>query len=499
MKKKNLTLFAMLFVCAALAFGFSACTQKHEHTYDRQVISENYLAEKATCTTKARYYYSCSCGEKGSGTFEYGDFTAHPAESEWSYDETHHWHNSACACNVKVDYGEHKIDDSGCCSVCERSFLSDEGVIYEVSADGTYAEVVGYEGSSKYVKISDTYNNLPVRNICKEAFNDAEIITVIIPDSVISIDVAAFYHCGSLASITIPDSVISIGNAAFSYCESLTSITIPGSITSINDYVFSYCDSLASITIPDGVTSIGDYAFSGCHSLTSVTIPDGVTSIGNYAFSLCESLTSITIPDSVISIECFTFDDCDKLQYNVYGNAKYLGNADNPYHALITVENNNLSSYEIHNKTKAICDRAFKDCGRLASITIPDGVISIGNSAFSYCRSLTSITIPDGVISIGDDAFSYCTSLTSITILDGVISIGYEAFYDCRSLTSITIPDSVISIDNHAFVNCDSLTNITYMGTIAQWKKIEKAPGFYCPKDLKIHCTDGVVNAYRYN
>ena len=69
MKKKILTLFAMIFVCAALAFGFSACAHKHAHTYDRQVISENYLAEKATCTTKARYYYSCSCGEKGSGCF----------------------------------------------------------------------------------------------------------------------------------------------------------------------------------------------------------------------------------------------------------------------------------------------------------------------------------------------------------------------------------------------------------------------------------------------
>lgn len=101
----------MIFLCAALVFGFSACAHKHVHTYDRQVISENYLAEKATCKTKARYYYSCSCGEKGAETFKYGVLAAHPAESKWSYNETHHWHNSACACNVKVDYGEHQIDD----------------------------------------------------------------------------------------------------------------------------------------------------------------------------------------------------------------------------------------------------------------------------------------------------------------------------------------------------------------------------------------------------
>ncbi len=322
MKKKILTLFAMLSVCAALAFGFSACAHKHEHAYDMQVISENYLAEKATCTTKARYYYSCSCGEKGAETFEYGDFAAHPAESKWSYDETHHWHNSACACNVKIDYVEHRVDDSGYCSVCEQVFLSDEGVMYDVSADGTYAEVIDYVGASKYVKISDTYNNLPVRNIYKEAFMNAKIITVIIPDS---------------------------------------------------------------------VTSIGNSAFYNCSSLTSVTIPDGVTSIGYQAFSFCYSLTSINIPDSVISIGYAAFGGCDKLQYNVYGNAKYLGNADNPYHVLIMVENNKLSSYEVHDKTKVIYGNAFRGCERLASITIPNSVMSIGNYAFYECESFTSI------------------------------------------------------------------------------------------------------------
>lgn len=52
MKKKNLTLSIMIFLCAALVFGFSACAHKHAHTYDRQVISENYLAEKQPARQK---------------------------------------------------------------------------------------------------------------------------------------------------------------------------------------------------------------------------------------------------------------------------------------------------------------------------------------------------------------------------------------------------------------------------------------------------------------
>lgn len=49
----------------------------HVHNYDQQVATENYLASAATCQAKAKYYYSCTCGEKGEETFEYGDLGNH--------------------------------------------------------------------------------------------------------------------------------------------------------------------------------------------------------------------------------------------------------------------------------------------------------------------------------------------------------------------------------------------------------------------------------------
>jgi len=73
----------------------------------------------------------------------------------------------------------------------------------------------------------------------------------------------------------------------------LTSIVIPDSVKSIDDGAFCRCENLISITIPDSVTSIGSYVFSQCSSLTSITIPNTITSIEDDPFSNCDSLTDV--------------------------------------------------------------------------------------------------------------------------------------------------------------------------------------------------------------
>ena len=423
--------------------GNDQTQNSHTHVYNQKVVSDTYLKSQATCTQKAIYYYVCECGDVGSNTFESGDFgkheygafknngngthtktcinhsehtitekcyggqatcrekatclgcnakygelEEHTYSKEYSTSDTHHWYDSTCGCNLKKDYAEHVIGEDNCCETCSIPMSSTIGVIYDTSSDGTYAEVVGYEGTSKKVKIADTYNGLPVKTIYDNAF----------------------FHNTNITMVIIPDTVTSIGSFAFQSCDSLTSITIPDSVTSISDYAFQSCSSLTSITIPDSVTNIGDSTFEYCNSLTSVTIGDGVTSIGSSAFADCP--------------------------YTVSGNLKYVGNEDNPYLVLVGTANANLSTYTINENTKYISN-AFSSCSRLSTITIPDSVTSIGNNAFYTCDSLTSITIPDSVTSISEYAFLDCDSLTSVTIPDSVTSIGDYAFYCCSSLETI--------------------------------------------------------------
>ena len=427
------------------------------------------VTTKATCQAKGYDTNTCSVCGTVTKTNE-TPVTDHSYVKEYTTDSTFHW-NKCQHCDATSTKTEHTLGTDGICTVCDAVLGATIGVIYDVSADGTYAEVVGYEGTAKRVRIADTYENLPVKNIYSFGKNKT-VTEVIIPDSVTSIEEHAFGDCDSLTSITIPDSVTSIGKYAFDGCSRLTSITIPDGITSIEKSVFGgcsnltnitipdsvtsigisafyYCSSLTSITIPDSVTSIGGGAFCDCDSLTSITIPDSVTSIGEHAFQDCSSLTSITIPDSVTSIGSWVFDGCSSLTFTEYENAKYLGNDTNPYVALINVTNRNLSSYTIHKDTKVIAGYVFSGCSRMTSITIPDSVTSIGDRAFGDCDSLTSITIPDSVTSIGDGAFECCSKLTSITI-----------------------PDSVTSIGAYAFDACSRLTDVYYTGTEAEWKSI---------------------------
>ena len=348
---------------------------------------------------------------------------------------------------------------------------------YWTGSDRRYGvRITRYKGpDSGEVVIPKTIGGYEVKWIGGEwedkAFQGCTGITsIVIPDSVISIDGSAFSGCTSLAEIDIPDSVTSIGGYAFSGCTSLAKVKLSNNLTKIEAATFSGCTSLAEITIPDSVISIDRSAFSGCTSLANITVspdnknyvsvdsvlfskdmtllaypvgnersiytvPDSVTEIGWSAFSGCTSLTEITIPDSVTAIGGSAFEGCTSL-----------------------------AEVKLSNNLTIIEERTFYDCTSLAEIDIPDSVTSIDRSAFKGCTSLAEIVIPDSVTEIRSNwdlgAFSGCTSLSKVDLPKNLTTIESYTFSDCTSLTEITIPDSVTRIDGSAFSGCTSLAEI---------------------------------------
>ena len=99
----------------------------HTHNFNQKNTSETYLKSAATCTKKAVYYYSCTCGEKGTETFESGELAAHAYKTTWSNDNASHWH-SCYVCGDKKDEEVHidKNKDHNC-DVCGKKMTDHTG------------------------------------------------------------------------------------------------------------------------------------------------------------------------------------------------------------------------------------------------------------------------------------------------------------------------------------------------------------------------------------
>ncbi len=93
----------------------------------------------------------------------------------------------------------------------------------------------------------------------------------------------------------------SIGENAFSCSDNLISVTIPNSVISIGSNAFFRCYSLTSVTIPNSVTSIGDYAFFGCENLKNVyCYAETVPETGTFAFDFSSFNATLYVPASAI-------------------------------------------------------------------------------------------------------------------------------------------------------------------------------------------------------
>jgi uncharacterized protein YwqG len=140
------------------------------------------------------------------------------------------------------------------------------------------------------------------RNIHENAFYQSGLTSIIIPNSVKTIEAWAFYACGNLESIVIPEGVETIEEGTFYECKKLTKLILPGSIKTINKSAFAGCGGLESVIIPEGVETIEAWAFAACRRLKKLTIPESINTIGENAFRGVK-VVEYTIPDKVFKIK----------------------------------------------------------------------------------------------------------------------------------------------------------------------------------------------------
>ncbi len=137
------------------------------------------------------------------------------------------------------------------------------------------------------------------------------------------------FSFSEIVSVVLPDTLIRIGDHAFEYCYSLTSITIPASVVEIGDYAFYYCSSLASLTIEEGsvLEYIGSNAFRVYSLKGRLIIPSSVKYIGNNAFSYTQMSFEITLNSQLTYIGNNAFSENWNGQSTIYLSSKveYVG------------------------------------------------------------------------------------------------------------------------------------------------------------------------------
>jgi hypothetical protein len=299
---------------------------------------------------------------------------------------------------------------------------------HQYTGDIVIPETITYEGKE-----------YTVTAIGESAFFQRNITSITFPNSITSIDRAAFYCCSSLDSVALPEKVTVIGDMLFANCTSLRRVVIPEGLTLIDNSAFNSCYSLDSLIIPNSVTRIEDWAFALCKGLTYVEMSRGLTYVGRGAFGDCSALNTVIIPD-LSSWSMINFGD-----YN-----------SNP---LTTTKTLKINNEEIRD------------------LVIPDDVTYIGDYAFRGCTNITSVTMGENVTKIGTSAFYGCKNCASITIGENVTSIGSWAFYGCSAMTSLTsLPRKVPSTTSNSFDSAIKDQAILYVPSAALEAYSSKAP-----------------------
>ena len=143
------------------------------HTH---VESEWIVDTEATCYSQGLQHKECTVCRT------YMDIElideAHEWKTTYSYDETQHWIGCGKCGNAKIDsLKKHSRSSTVVCPICGFDF-STKGIICEISEDGTYAKVVGYEGTEAIVYLPNEYQGVPVTHIESYAFEKNENIKI---------------------------------------------------------------------------------------------------------------------------------------------------------------------------------------------------------------------------------------------------------------------------------------------------------------------------------
>ena len=357
-----------------------------------------------------------------------------------------------------------------------------------------HGTVNGYNSvSNQKVCIPSYIAGKPITRIWTYAFNNhSEIIELIVPKNIISLEKGVFKDLFSLEKITLPfvgDSLDKTYSTYFGYVFGMSYSSdydkIPPSLkevtilqgTTIDEYAFSYCSSIEILNIPDEILNIGDYAFYGCTNIVRfnsdeeyvLNTPSKCETIGEYAFGMLSKIKEVVVSDTVTSIGDYVFTMMIALEelsipyipnnesFDV-GIGKIFSYLDEAIDEMYAGGARNSGDYKYYiptslkivNITKStyIPGYAFYGCTSIEKINLHKDVQNIGNYAFYGCTNIVRfnsdeeyvLNTPSKCETIGKYAFGMLSKIKKVIVCDTVTSIGDYVFDRMIALEELSIP-----------------------------------------------------------
>ncbi len=204
-----------------------------------------------------------------------------------------------------------------------------------------------------------------------------------------------------------------IGTHAFGYCSGLTSLVLPDTLVTIESGALYACSGLTSLTTPfvGGKTrqtaaseaTLFGYVFGKYEGVTlkgMTVVEQSYSDAGKEKFYIPDALTKVTVT-------AYT-----NLYYGAFFGCAALRTVDIKVPSVFLIEKEETK--ETIPNGYLIGNKAFYGCTSLAEVTMTENLTEIGAQAFGGCAQLGQITVPKNIDTIGKQAFIDCTRLTKV-------------------------------------------------------------------------------------
>lgn len=197
----------------------------------------------------------------------------------------------------------HMYAFASCSKLSHISFIGNVSLAMDAFIGTEY-----YNNSDNWDQESNWFKSLYICNhLIKVKSNDYGNFSVKVKEGTIGIADCAFTNIVQLISVSLPDGLLSIGNLAFAGCG-LTSIEIPKSVIDLGAEAFRGCGNLDKIILPEKMRSMGLGAFQDCVNIEHIVLPNSITKICRNTFENCAKISILELPHSVSKIESGAFN-----------------------------------------------------------------------------------------------------------------------------------------------------------------------------------------------